>query len=102
MAGNNLAKLGDPRLKIMDIDHMMFCLVLGASFGWVKASQCIQMPEKPFGWENILSQMPNFMLLLRPGDIRIKSIGQSPSEMVDGKRGKLKTGVLKEVDRDNI
>jgi hypothetical protein len=60
------------------------------------------MPEKPFGWENILSQMHNFMLLLRPGDIRIKSIGQSPSEMVDGKRGKLKTGVLKEVDRDNI
>ena len=32
MAGNNLAIMGDPRPEVMDVNHMMFCLVPGGDF----------------------------------------------------------------------
>jgi len=32
IAGNHLAILGDPRVAVMDVDHMQFCLVPGGKF----------------------------------------------------------------------
>ncbi|KPA11451.1 Serine/threonine-protein kinase pkn1 [Candidatus Magnetomorum sp. HK-1] len=58
---------------------------------------------RQFGWGNILSPMRNFMLLLKLGGIIIRNIGRKPSGMVDGRRGKLKTGCQgKEVLRESM